>query len=278
MSIKRSNILPVSFIFIALTISSCGGATEEIEPTATSISTLAEDGSDSADPASDEAAADIVMVTGECANPYFPVVLNANWAYAASGSEFGPYTFTSTVSEVFPDRFTLTHEFDDLTLTQQWECKPEGLVSLELGGGTAASIVTGDVDVNLETSNISGVTFPGSISVGDEWTHSMDVSGEVKLGTGVSGTAEGRATTKFQAVGIENVEVPAGTFEAIQVDTEFTLDMTVTTEGVSIPVLFTTTGSSWHVPNIGWVRGASTSTMFEIPITETIELKAYSIP
>lgn len=278
MPIKRSSMLPISIIFIAFTISSCGGGTEEIESTATSISTLAEDGSDSTDPASDETAADIVMETGDCANPYFPVVLNANWAYAASGSEFGPYTFTSTVSEVFPDRFTLTHQFDDLTLTQQWECKPEGLVSLELGGGTAASIVTSDVDVNLETSNISGVTFPGSISVGDEWTHSMDVSGEVELGTGVSGTADGRATTNFQAVGIENVEVPAGTFEALQVDTEFTLDMTVTTEGVSIPVFFTTTGSSWHVTNIGWVKGASISTVFEIPITETIELTTYSVP
>ena len=278
MSIKRSNILPVSFIFIALTISSCGGATEEIEPTATSISTLAEDGSDSADPASDEAAADIVMVTGECANPYFPVVLDANWTYAASGSELEPYSFTSTVSEVFPDSFTLTHHFDDLALTQQWECKPEGLAALELGGGAAASLVTGDVDLKLETSNINGVTFPSAVSVGDVWTHSMDVSGEIELGEGMFGTMEGQATTNFQAVGMESVEVPAGSFEALRVATEFILDMTVTVDGASIPVVFTSTGSSWHVPNTGWVKQTSETTVFDVPTTDTIELKAYSIP
>ncbi len=265
MSIKRSGILTVSIIFIALTMSSCGGSSDSIGPTpeATEAETTT---------------ADLAMGTGECANPYFPVVLNANWAYAASGSELGPYSFTSTVSEVFPDRFTLTHQFDDLTLTQQWECKPEGLVALELGGGPAASLVTGDVDLKLETSNISGVTFPSAVSAGDEWTHSMDVSGEIELGEGMFGTMEGRATTNFQAVGMESVDVPAGSFEALRVATEFSLDMTVTVEGTSIPVVFTTTGSSWHVPNIGWVKQTSETTIFEVPTTDTIELAAFSLP
>ncbi len=265
MSIKRTSILPVSFIFIALTISSCGGSSDSIELTPETAE-------------AETAAADLDMITGECANPYFPVLVNANWTYDTSGSELEPYSFTSTVSEVFPDRFTLTHQFDDLTLTQQWECKPEGLVALELGGGTAASLVTGDTELKLETSNISGVTFPRAISTGDEWTHSMDVSGEIELGDGMFGTMEGRATTNFQAVGMENVEVPAGSFEALLVATEFTLDMTVTVEGTSIPVVFTSTGSSWHVPNIGWVKQTSETTIFEVPTTDTIELAAYSIP
>ncbi len=265
MSIKRRSILTVSFIFIALTVSSCAGSSDRIELTPEAAET-------------ETATTEPAMVTGDCANPYFPVLVNANWAYDASDSELGPYSFTSTVSEVFPDRFTLTHQFDDLTLTQQWECKSEGLVALELGGGTAASLVTGDVDLKLETSNISGVTFPSAISVGDEWMHSMDVSGEIELGEGMFGTMEGQATTNFQAVGMENVEVPAGTFEALRVATEFTLDMTVTVEGTSIPVVFTTTGSSWHVPNIGWVKQTAETTIFEVPTTETIELEAYYIP
>lgn len=273
MSITRRRVFPVSFLLFTLTISSCGGGAEGIEPTATSISSVAEEGSGSTEPAGD-----IAMVAGECGNPYYPVIADANWVYAASGSEIGPYTFTSTVSEVFTDRYTLTLEFDDLTLTQQWECKPEGLVSLELGGGTAASVVTGDVELKLETSNISGVTIPSTISAGDEWTHSMDVSGEVELGEGLSGTAEGRATTNFQAFVVEIVEVPAGTFEALRVDTEFTLDMAITTEGMTIPVIFTGTGSSWYAPNVGWVLLTSNSTISDIPTTETIELTSYSIP
>lgn len=265
MSIKRTSILPVSFIFIALTISSCGGSSDSIELTPETAE-------------AETAAADLDMITGECANPYFPVLVNANWTYDTSGSELEPYSFTSTVSEVFPDRFTLTHQFDDLTLTQQWECKPEGLVALELGGGTAASLVTGETELKLETSNISGVTFPRAISAGDEWTHSMDVSGEIEMGAGLFSTVDGRATSNFQAVGVENVEVPAGSFEALRVETEFALDMTVTVEGNSIPVIFTTTSSSWHVMNIGWVKQISETAIFEVPTTETIELTAYSLP
>ena len=265
MSIKRRSILTVSFIFVALTMSSCGGSSDSIELTPEAAE-------------AETATTDLAMVTGDCANPYFPVLVNANWAYDATGSEVEPYSFTSTVSEVFPDSFTLTHQFDDLTLTQQWECKPEGLVALELGGGTAASLVTGDVDLKLETSNINGVTFPSAVSVGDEWTHSMDVSGEIELGEGMFGSMEGQAISNFQAVDMENVEVPAGSFEALRVATEFTLDMTVTVEGTSIPVIFTSTGSSWHVPNIGWVKQTSETTIFEVPTTDTIELAAFSLP
>ena len=267
MSVKHSKIMPVAILFVVLMMTSCGGAAEEIAPTATPETAFVEEGASVPD-----------LVAGECSNPYLPVVLNANWAYAASGGEVGPYTFTTTVSEVFPDRFTLTLEFDDLTLTQHWECTSEGLVALELGGGTAASLVTGDVEANLETSNIEGVTIPAGISAGDTWTHSMDVAGDVAFGDGMSGIAEGRATSTFQAVGMESVEVPAGTFEALRVDSEFTLDLTVTTDGFSLPVAFTGTGSTWYAPNSGWVLQTSSSTFFEMATTEMIELQTYSIP
>lgn len=265
MSIKHTTIFPVAVLLVPYLLGACSGATEEIEPAATSV-------------AVDEGTSEPALVAGECANPYLPVITNANWAYAASGGTVGPYTFTTTVSEVFPDRFTLTLEFDDLTLTQQWECKPEGLVGLELGGGVAATVVTGDVQSKLETSNIEGVTIPTSISAGDEWTHSMDVSGEVALGDGMSGTAEGRAISLFNAIGMEIVEVPAGTFDAMRVDSEFTLDMNVTTDGFSLPVIFTGTGSTWYAPNSGWVLQTSSSAFMDVAITEMIELQTFAMP
>jgi hypothetical protein len=254
-------------------MSACSGATEEPTPIPDTASVA--EGSESSDPSGDEAGSASI---GECSNPYYPVILDAHWAYAASGSEIEPYTFTSTVSEVFPDRFTLTLEFDDLTLTQHWECKSEGLVALELGGGTAATLVTGDVETKLETSNIEGVTIPASISPGDEWAHSMDVSGAVDLGSGMSGTAEGQAASKYKAISIENIAVPAGDFEALRVDSEFALDLTITTDGFSLPIAFTSTSSSWYVPNTGWVMSTSNATIFEVPSTEIIELQSYSIP
>jgi hypothetical protein len=269
----RYKVLPIIVIMVALLLTACGGP-DAPEPTAT--------------PTPEEAAppegespgvvSEPAGTAGACANPYFPVVLDANWSYKISDREFGPSAFTTTVSEVLADRFTLTADFDDLTITQQWECKPEGLVALELGGGAAAALVSGDTRVQLETSNISGVTIPRTISPGDEWTHSMDVVGEVTLGPGLSGTAEGQASAIYKAVGMEPVEVPAGSFEALRVDTEFTLELNVIAETLTMPVVFNSTGSIWYVPNTSWVLERSESSAFEMTLTETIELQTYAIP
>jgi hypothetical protein len=213
-----------------------------------------------------------------CTTPYFPAIEGASWTYSSANAEFGAYDFTTTVTEVLENRFTLTSEFPDLTLTQHWECGPEGLISLELGGGTVARIVTGETQGELQTSNVSGVTVPASIAAGDVWSHSMDVKGEMSLAQGQLGSAEGTADTQFQAVGIEPVKVPAGEFEAMRVDSEFTLDLLVTVEGLTMPVTFTSSGSTWFVENLGWVKQSSTSTMMGIESTDTIELTSYSMP
>ncbi len=271
---KPKGLLLITFI-LALALNACGAAGEDVEPTPTPAAVAAPD--EGTAPSEAESPGQS-LDAGACSNPYFPVVVGASWIYASSGDASEPYTFSSTVSEVFPDRFTLTSEFDDLTLTQQWECKPEGLVSLELGGGPAASLVTGDVELTLETSNVEGVTLPVSISAGDEWSHTLDLVGEVSLGEGMSGSAEGTATTHYTAVGMESVEVAAGTFEALRVDTSFTLALTVSTQGISLPVTFSSTGSTFFVTDVGWVLQTSTASIMEFTSTERLELESYVIP
>ncbi len=269
----RYKLLASVVLVVALMLTACGGP-DAPEPTASPTPEEAAPPESESPVAGDEPTG----AEGACANPYFPVVLDANWSYQISDREFGPSAFTMRISEVFPDRFTITADFDDLTITQQWECKPEGLVALELGGGAAASLVAGDTQVDLETSNISGVTIPHTISPGDEWTHSMDVVGEVTLGPGLSGTAEGQAITIYKAVGMEPVEVPAGSFEALRLDTEFTLELSVVTETLAMPFVFGSTGSTWYVANTGWVLERSESAAFEMTLTEAIELQSYAIP
>ena len=66
-----------------------------------------------------------------CANPLAPVKLGSAWTYSASGDAFSTFTFTSTITDVRLDGFTLTSKLDDGTvLEQDWACKPEGLVAL----------------------------------------------------------------------------------------------------------------------------------------------------
>jgi hypothetical protein len=276
MSITRIRLSMIAIVLLALMLGACSGAGEEIEPTSTPLADVMAE--DEPAPSGEESSSDADLGTGACANLYYPVILGVNWTYNASGSSIDPYSFTSTVSEVLSDRFTVTTEFDDLTIVQHWECKPEGLVALELGGGAAATLVSGDVDLVLETENVSGVTLPTSISAGDTWTHSLELVGDVNLGGDMSGTAEGTANSNFQAIGMETVDVGAGAFEALRIDSEFTLDMMVSTEGISIPVTFTSTGSTYYAAGVGWVLSTSDGSFAGFSTTSTQELQDFLIP
>src|SRR5215207_6587465 len=74
---------------------------------------------------------------GLCANAYYPVRQGATWSYKSIGSPVGDYSFTDTITSVREDGFTLTSQFEDVTRIQEWACKPEGLVALQLGGPSA---------------------------------------------------------------------------------------------------------------------------------------------
>ena len=105
----------------------------------------------------------------------------ATWSYASTGGPAGAYNFTDTITSVRPDGFTLSTQFDDLTRTQEWACQPEGMVALQLGGPSAATLSAQDMQLNLEVNNVSGVTFPSQINVGDQWQHSLDFDGNMTV-------------------------------------------------------------------------------------------------
>ncbi|MGE5775928.1 MAG: hypothetical protein ACM33V_06895, partial [Chloroflexota bacterium] len=64
--------------------------------------------------------------TGVCTNTYYPVRQGATWSYRSTGT--GDYGFTDTITSVREDGFTLSTQSGNLTGTQEWACKPEGLV------------------------------------------------------------------------------------------------------------------------------------------------------
>ncbi|HET9914148.1 MAG TPA: hypothetical protein VFQ13_19800, partial [Anaerolineales bacterium] len=131
-------------------------------------------------------------VTGEglCANAYYPVRQGATWNYKSTGGPAGEYSFTDTISSVREDSFTLSTQINDLTRTQEWSCHPEGLVALQLGGAPAAMLSAQNMQLNLEVSNVSGITFPSAINAGDQWQHSLDLQGSMTV-LGEEGTATG---------------------------------------------------------------------------------------
>ena len=218
-------------------------------------------------------------VTGAdlCANAYNPVREGATWSYKSIGSPVGDYSFTDTITSVREDGFTLTSQFEDVTRTQEWACKPEGLVALQLGGPSAATLNTQDVQLNLTVNNVSGVTFPREIITGNKWQHMLEFEGEMDI-AGTPAEATGGSESNFSALGTESVTVPARTFDAMKVQVDSTISINATFQGISMPVAFSGTYTFWFAQGVGWVKASGNGEAVGTSFTETIELQSYNIP
>ena len=214
---------------------------------------------------------------GHCANAYYPVREGSTWAYKSTGGPTGEYSFTDTITAVRTDGFTLSSQFGSLTRTQEWACKPEGLVALQLGGPSAATLSSENMQLNLEVKNVSGVTFPSTINVGDQWQHNLEFEGKMTVAN-QEGSATGNALTNFNALGNESVTVPAGTFKALKIQVDTTLDFNVSIQGISVPVKFSGSYNYWFVKDVGWVKASGTGSISGTSFSEIIELQAYNIP
>ena len=228
-------------------------------------------------PATSEASPTSAVRAGLCANTYYPVHEGSTWSYKSTGGPTGEYSFTDTITAVRADGFTLSSQFGSLTRTQEWACKPEGLVALQLGGPSAATLSSENMQLNLEVNNVSGVTFPNTINVGDQWQHNLDFEGKMTVAN-QEGSATGNALTSFHALGNESVTVPAGTFDALKIQVDTTLDFNVSIQGVFVPVKFSGSYNYWFVKDVGWVKASGTGSISGTSFSETIELQSYNIP
>lgn len=218
-----------------------------------------------------------VQDEGLCSNPLFPVKLGATWSYTGTSSFAGDYGFTDTITDVREDGFTLTSQFDDVTRTQEWTCKPEGLASLTFGGGAAGGIITNGIQMELTTSNVQGINLPKTVSAGDQWPYSLDFEGDMQI-SGTPADTQGTAIFDFNAVGEESVTVPAGTFNAMKIHVDMVLDMQISLSGLTSPVTFTSPVDLWFAPGVGWVKAVSSGELLGTSFDETIELQSYAIP
>lgn len=218
-----------------------------------------------------------VAGSGLCANAYYPVREGATWTYQSSGGPLGGYGFTDTITAVREDGFTLTSQFDDLTRTQEWACRTEGLVALQLGGTSAATLNSQDMQLTLDVGNVSGVTFPSEIAPGDQWEHALEFTGTMNVG-GQEIEANGSARSTFNAIGNESVTVPAGTFDAIKIRVDSTININGVFQGVAVPVTISSPYDYWFVQGVGWVKASGTGDVGGESFSETIELQSYNIP
>jgi hypothetical protein len=255
-----------SAILLVITLTACsqGAAT----PTAAPVDTGA----------TQVVALPTVAPSDPCANEYFPVKNNATYTYSSTGSPSGPYTFTRTITNARPDGFTLTSQFKNLELNQDWSCKPEGLVANQLGATDATSMLAFEKFTDLQGSNITGVVLPPGMAPGAEWIYSLDIQGVEKVKEGTPATMTGHTAIAYTVGNKESVTVPAGTFEAIAIEVSTVIDFNVVTPAKTIKLSIDSSYTLWYAPGVGWVKSSGNGKLGGQEYFETIVLESYSIP
>jgi hypothetical protein len=212
--------------------------------------------------------------SGPCANAYQPASPGDAWTYAVR-STGGTAGYTDTVETAASSSFTITSDFGRVQKNTRWSCEPDGLVALQYGGGASGSLTARDLSASFRTTSVTGVTVPRSLRPGDSWNQSYRLRGTIDLG-GTKAVVKGSVAERFDAGGVVSVSVPAGTFDAIAIDTSVTLDLQTTVAGARTPLALTFRGTTYLAKGVGMVESTSATSLLGQAMTTTIELTNFS--
>jgi hypothetical protein len=213
-----------------------------------------------------------------CSNTLFPSRQGATWVYASTGGPGGAFIYTNSVTEARTDGFTLTTQFADQTRTQEWSCQPDGLKALQLGGGSAAGTSIQGMTSELTTSNVNGLSLPQNVTTGMQWQYSLQLQGTIVMPGDPQAPTNGVYSVNMQEMGNETVTVPAGTFEAVKIQSNSTVDIISTFAGNEVPIKFNGTTITWYAPSVGYVKSVENGDFGGEAFSATTELQSYSIP
>lgn len=194
-----------------------------------------------------------------CAHPYFPVVRGYKVTYASRYAG-ATNTYSMEVTNTSRDAATFAIAFDNGIRSQQtYACADGGVRAtgyVDFGGAMA-----GTGSAQYETRAVRGVLLPENLRVGSAWSTSFDVVMTINslpsLPAGAAmGPIEGTVTINRQAIGQEQVTVGAGTFIAMKVRSETSMDMRPTDGGVTgFPVdMAPMVSHEWWVEGNGLVK------------------------
>jgi hypothetical protein len=218
-------------------------------------------------------------IAGEiCNNSLYPTKQGATWIYASTGGPNGSFNYTNSITEVRADGFTLATQLADQTRTQEWVCQSDGLKALQLGGGSAEGISVQGMTAELKTSDVSGVSIPPTLTSGMQWQYSLKLQGTIVMPGDPQAPANGIYSVIMQELGTETVTVPAGTFDAIKIQSNSTVDITSSFAGTDVPIKFSGTTITWYAPGVGYVKSVENGDFGGQAFSATTELQSYSIP
>jgi hypothetical protein len=213
-----------------------------------------------------------------CNNDLYPTKQGAIWVYASTSGSNGAFIYTDSVTEKRADGFKLTTQLNNITHTQEWSCRPEGLTALQLGGGNTASISLQDMTSGLSATDITGINLPQKITDGMQWQYSLKLQGTIVMPGDPQAPASGTYSMEMQQIGQETITVPAGTFETIKIQSNTMVEIISSFSGAELPIKFSGTTVTWYAPGVGYVKVTENGDYGGELFSVNTELQSYNIP
>jgi hypothetical protein len=169
------------------------------------------------------------------------------------------YIFSVTFTDISEGSFIEHQEVTapgsySTAIDTTWQCLPEGLASSEY-----TSLSRPEPRLRFETIDATGVTIPRPERwiKGSKWKYRYSVRGRMSFMNAPQPVdVEGTISVAAEVIAQEKVDVPAGIYEAVKVQSIF--DETLTIKGtVSVPMNMTFTVQSWYARDFGLVKLAS---------------------
>lgn len=200
-----------------------------------------------------------------CDNPYMPAVEGATWTSNVH-TEQGDTTQVDTITDAGSDAFLVETVTPNTDYVITWSCTAEGLLWLQTDGGMFSVVFQSEgLNQTWESVSFGGVTLPKDIQPGDTWS-----SAERLNVTDSTGTRPFDINIDFQAVGMESVTVPAGTFNALRIDLVMTFVTTFSNSDLEMSYRI----SDWFAADVGLVKSSAQSDLGDYDL----ELESYAIP
>ncbi len=202
-----------------------------------------------------------------CANAYFPNAAGDKWEYSGSDSLSGEYSRTDTITNRLAGSFTEVTSVGNISYTIMYNCTSSGLTAdnpIQQYAGVLLS--SPDVPVSVKMTSNTGISLPSRINPGDTWQQIANFQA-----TSTQLNINGRFVFDYTAVGNENITVPAGTYNALRVDTTIRIEVT------ALHVLAGTyTTTSWWAPEVGLVKSEGTSHVTGVDFTDSMQLTRFT--
>jgi hypothetical protein len=119
---------------------------------------------------------------------------------------------------------------------------------------------------------------PRNIIPGMQWQYSLSLDGSVVMPDNPQAPAKGTYSVVIQEMGKETVIVPAGTFDAVKIQSTSTVDIVSVFAGADTPINFSGTTITWYAPGVGYVKSVENGGFGGEAFSTTTELQSYSTP